>query len=151
MADRPTTSMSRAGRPRTRSVSVHQSSHKPVDPMTDKLRTTSTLTALTQGKGKGKNTTKKVNKPVIVVSSDSEDLEVDFPNYNPNQLHEVPVEIPQESHSPSDAPAEEQQELDYPVGDPIEELHHPTNVPAENQKNHRIQVTLIWYQHSHLY
>ena len=96
MADRPTASTSRASRPRTRSISAHQSSCKPVDPMTDKLRTTFAQRALTKGKGKGKKTTKKVNKPVIVVSSDSKDLEVDFPNYNPNQPHEVSTEIPQE-------------------------------------------------------
>ena len=97
MADRPTASMSRAGRPRMTSISVHQSSHKPVDPMTDKLRTTSIQRALTKGKGvgNGKKTKKKVNKPVIVVSLDSKDLEIDFPNYNSTQPHEVPTEIHQ--------------------------------------------------------
>ena len=134
MADRPTASTSRAGRPRTRSISVHQSSCIPVDPMTDKLRTTSMQRALTKGKGagKGKKTTKKVNKPVIVVSSDSKDLEVDFPYYNPNQPHEVPTEIPQEPSPPADAPVEEQQEPDHLVGDPIEEPHPPANIPAED-------------------
>ena len=44
--------------------------------------------------GKGKKTSKKSNKQIEVVSSDSENLEVDFPNYHPNQPHEVPAEIP---------------------------------------------------------
>ena len=132
MADRPIASTSRAGRPRMGSISAHQSSCIPVDPMTGKLRTTSTQRAPMKGKGAGKSkeTTKKSNKPVIVVSSDSEDLEVDFPNYHPNQLHEVPIEILQEPNPPADAPVEEQQEPEQLVGDPIEEPHHPANVPA---------------------
>ena len=96
MADRPTASTSRDGRPRMRSKSAHLSSCIPVLPKTRKLRTTSVQRALMKGKsaGKGKKTPKRSNKPVIVVSSDSEVLEVDFPNYHPNQPHKVPAEIP---------------------------------------------------------
>ena len=41
------------------------------------------------------------------MSSDSEDLEVDFPHYHPNQPHEVPAELPQQPNQPVDAPDEE--------------------------------------------
>ena len=133
MADRPTASTSRAGRPRMRSRSVHISSHIPVAPKTRK-RTTSAQRLLMKGKGagKGKKTPKKSNKPVIVVSSDSEDLEVDFPNYHPNQPHKVPAEIPQEPNPLEQAPVEEQQESEHFIDAPIEEPHHPANVPAED-------------------
>ena len=100
--------------------------------MTRKLRTTSVQRAPTEGNsaGKGKKTPKKLNKPVVVVSSDSEDLEVDFPNYHSNQHHKVPNEIPQEPNLPADAPVEEQQDPEHLVDAPIEEPHHPTNIPA---------------------
>ena len=62
------------------------------------------------------------------MSSDSEDLEVDFLNYHPNQPHEVLAEIPQEPNPPVKAPVEEQQEQEPHVDAPIEELHHLTNV-----------------------
>ena len=90
MADRPTMSTSRAGRPRTRLRSVHI----PIAHKDRKPRTTSAQR--TQTKGKGKITTKKPHKAVAVVSSDSEDLEVDFPIYHPNQPHKVPVNLPRE-------------------------------------------------------
>ena len=64
------------------------------------------------------------------MSSDSEDLEVDFPHYHPNQPHEVPKELPQQPNPSADVPTEEQQELDHPTDDPIEE--HPTSTPAED-------------------
>ena len=51
MADRPTASNFRAGRPITRSKSAHLSSCIPVAPKTGKLRTTSEQNALTKGKG----------------------------------------------------------------------------------------------------
>ena len=65
------------------------------------------------------------------MSSDSEDLEVDFPHYHPNQPYKVPTELPQQPNPPAHAPTEEQQELNHPADDLIEEPHHPTNVPAE--------------------
>ena len=97
MADRPTTSMSRAGKPRTRSRSVHIPSHIPIASKARNHRTASAQRIPTKGKGagKGKKATKKSNKTVAVVSSDSEDLEVDFSHYHPNQPHEVPTELPQ--------------------------------------------------------
>ena len=68
------------------------------------------------------------------MSSDSKDLEVDFPNYNPNQPHEVPTEIPQESNPPADSPVEEKQEPEHLVDAPIEEPHHPANIPVEDAR-----------------
>ena len=81
-------------------------------PKTGKHRTTSAQRALTKGKGagKGKKTPKKSSKPAVVVSSDSEDLEVYFPNYCPNQPLEVTTKIPQEPNPPANATVEEQQE-----------------------------------------
>ena len=135
MADRPTTPTSRAGRPRTRLRSVHLPSCIPVAPKTRKHRTKSAQRASTKckckGAGKGKKSTKKSDKAVIVVGSDSEDLEVDFPHHPPNQPHKVPAELPQEPNLPADAPAEEQQEEpDHPVDVLIEEPHPPVHVPA---------------------
>ena len=72
------------------------------------------------------------------MSSDSEDLEVDFPNYHANQPHEVPTDIPQEPNPPANAPVEEQQEQEPHVDAPIEEPPHPTNIPvgdAEEPQN----------------
>ena len=132
MADRPMTSVSSAGRPRMRSRSAHIPSHIPVASKKRKCRTASAQRIPTKGKGtgKGKKATKKSNKAVKVVSSDSEDLEVDFPHYHPNQPHEVPAELSQQSNPPADAPTEDQQELDHPADHPIEE--HPTNIPVED-------------------
>ena len=103
MADRPTASTSRSGRPRMRSKSAHLSSCILVAPKIGKLRTTSVqrVPMKSKGAGKGMKTPKRSNKPVVVVSSDSEDLEVDFPSYHPNQPHEVPTEIPEEPNPPA--------------------------------------------------
>ena len=134
MADRPMPSTSRAGRPRTRSRSVHLPSHIPVAPKAAKPRTKSAQRTLAKGNGKGagkgKKTTKKSDKAAAVVSSDSEDLEVDFPHHPPNQPHEVPMVLPQEPNPPADTPAEEQQEPDHPVDVLIKEPHHPAHIPA---------------------
>ena len=83
-----------------------------------------------KGAGKGKKASKKSNKQTEVVSSDSEDLEVDFPNYRPNQPNEVPAEIPQEPSPPAEAPVEEQQVQKPHKEAPIEELHPPVNILA---------------------
>ena len=87
----------------------------------------------------------KVRKPLRdqikqaeVVSSDSEDLEVDFLNYHPNQPHKAPAEIPQEPSPPAEAPVEEQQVQEPHIDTPFEELHHLVNFPAgdtEEQQN----------------
>ena len=131
MADRPTASTSRAGRPGTRSQSAHLSSCKPVTPKTGKHRKTSKQRALTKGKSaeKGKKASKKSSKPIVVVSSDLEDLEVDFPNYHPNQYHEVPATIPQELNPPADAQVEEQQEQEphVDVSIPVRDAEEPQN------------------------
>ena len=118
------TSTSRIGRPRTRSRSVHISSYTPVDPKGRKLRVASVKRTPNNGKsaGKGKKTIKKSNKAIAVVSSDSEDLEVDFPDFHPNQPHKTPEELPRQPNPSADAPAEEQQELDHPKDNPIKEL-----------------------------
>ena len=77
MADRPTASTSRTGRPRTRLQSVHQSSHASVTPKAEEHDTTSKQRAPTKDegaeKGKGKKTSEKLNKSIAMVSSDSED------------------------------------------------------------------------------
>ena len=89
MADRPMASTSRTGRPRTRSRSSHLPSCISVASKAVKPRTKSAQRTQVKGKGKGtgKSTQKKSSKAATVVSSDSEDLEVDFPLHPPNQPH----------------------------------------------------------------
>ena len=131
MADRPMTSMTREGRLTMRSRSAHLPSCMSVAPKAVKPRTKSVQKTPIKGKGKGtgkgKKTTKKSNKAVAIVSSDSEDFEVDFPHYPPNQPHKVPTDLPQEPNPP----------VDIPVMGPGEagqqqEPHHPMHVPAED-------------------
>ena len=85
MADRPMASTSRAGRPRTRSRSVHLLSCIPGASKAVKPRTKSTQRQQVKGKGKLQVKVrlpgKKSGKAAAVVSSDSEDLEVDFPHH----------------------------------------------------------------------
>ena len=132
MADRPLAS--RAGGPRMRSRSVHLPSHIPIAPKAVRPRTKSAQRTQVKGKGKGagkgKSTDKKLGKAAAVVSSDSEDLEVDFPLHPPYQPHEIPAEQPQEPNPPADTPAEGQQEPDDPLDILIEEPHQPVSVPA---------------------
>ena len=152
MADRPTASTSRVGRPRTRSRSVHTSTCIPVA-----VKPRAQSAQKTQVKGKGKGTgkgksAKKKSKTVAVVSSDSEDLEVDFPKYPPNQPLNLPEEQPQEPENPVDAlaegpgePEEQQQPMDFPADkgvDPPQEPNNPDLLPqhppvpmANNQLN----------------
>ena len=65
------------------------------------------------------------------MSSDSEDLEVDFPHYPTNQPDEVPTDLPQEPNPAADVPverpgeAEEQQEPQHPMHIPIEDVEQP--------------------------
>ena len=91
MVDRPIASTSREGRPRMRSQSMHLSSCTPVTPEEEEegQRTPSEQRSLMKDKGasKCKKASKRSNKQIEAVSSDSEDLEVDFPNYHPNQPH----------------------------------------------------------------
>ena len=140
MAHRPTASTSRAGRPRTRSRSAHLPTCIPVVSNAARPRAKSVqktqVTGKGKGTGKGKSTKRKSSKTVAVVSSDSEDLEVDFPNHPPNQPQDVPVEQPQEQNPPVNIPAKEPKELDHPLnflvegpGEP-EGPQQPLNVPA---------------------
>ena len=69
MADRPTASTSRAGRPRTRSRSVHLPTCIPVASKAARPRAKSVYKAQVKGKGDSK---KKLGKTAIVISSDSE-------------------------------------------------------------------------------
>ena len=146
MTDRPMASMTKAGGPRIRSRSAHLPSCTPVAPKAVNPRTKSEQRTLTKGKGKGtgkgKKTIKKSNKAVTVVSSDSEDLEVDFPHYPPNQPHEVPIDLPQQPNPPTDTPMEEEpQEPENPANIPVEgpgeageqqEPHHTVPIPVED-------------------
>ena len=83
MADRPMASKSRVGRPRMRSRSVHLPSCIQIAPKAAKPRTKCAQRTQVKGKGagKGKSTNKKSDKAAAVVSSNSEDLEVDFPHH----------------------------------------------------------------------
>ena len=85
MGDRPMASTSRAGRPRMRSRSVHlptciSMASKAVRPRAKSVQKTQVNG---QGKGKVQKAKKKLGKAVVVVSSDLEDSEVDFPQNNP--------------------------------------------------------------------
>ena len=95
-----------------------------MSPKAEEHSTTSKQRALTRGegagKGKGKKTSDKPSKPIAVASSDSEDSEVDFSNYHPNQTHQVPADAPQEPNPPADTPVQEQQEQEPHANDPIE-------------------------------
>ena len=91
IADRPTTSTSRASRPRMRSA--HLPAHIPVATKTTKPRAKSASKIvkhkpMVKGKGKGK---KKQGKAAVVISSDSEvsSGEVNFPNLPPNKALNV--------------------------------------------------------------
>ena len=103
MADRPTASTSRAGRPKTRSRSLQISTCIPI---AGRQRAKSVQKTQVKGKDKGKSTKKKSCKAVAVVSSDSEDLEVDFPNHPPNQPQDILAEQPQGPNPPADIPIE---------------------------------------------
>ena len=135
MADRPTTSTSRAGRPRMRSRSVHLPIYIPV--ASNAVRPRAKAVHKTQVKGKGKGTgkgksdKKKPDKAAIVISSDEEDSEVDFPISPPNQPADLPAEEP---NQPLDVPAQGPGEPEEPNNpNPL-----PDNLPvpmANNQLN----------------
>ena len=86
MADRPTASTSRAGRPRTRSRSAHLPTHitvasKAVRPRAKSVHKTQ-VKGKSKGVGKGTSDQEKPGKAAIVISSDSEEslTEIDFPH-----------------------------------------------------------------------
>ena len=131
MADRPMASTSRAGRPRTRSRSVHLPTHIPVASKAAKPRAKSVYKAQVKGKGDKK----KSGKTTIVISSDSEESSgEDFPHFPPNQPVNLPADEPEEPNQPLDIPAEGPEEPDEPNNpNPL-----PENLPvpmANNQLN----------------
>ena len=139
MADRPTASTSRARRPRKKSRSVHLPTCIPVASKVVRPRAKSVQKTQAKGKGKGtgkgKSDKKKPGKAVGVISSDSEDSEVDFPHYPPNQPVNLPAEEPEELNQALDIPAEG-------PGEPPEEPNNPNPLPvnppipmAKNQLN----------------
>ena len=109
MADRPTASTSRAGRPRMRSVQLP--THTPVASKAARSRAKSVYKTQVKGEGDSK---KKLGKTAIVISSDSEASlgEVDFPN--------LPIQ-----NQPLHLPAEEQDQPSQPLDVPPEEPEHP--------------------------
>ena len=144
MADRPPASTSRACRPKTRPRSAQISTCIPIVVWARAKSVQKTqVKGKGKGTGKGKSTKKKLNKAVAVVSSDSEDLEVDFPNHPPNQHQDVPAEHPPVPNPPADIPAKEPQEP-----------NHPLDALAEGpgkQNHHKNQITPIYYQNRHPY
>ena len=64
-----------------------------------------------------------MGKAVVVISSDSEDSEVDFPQHPPNQPVNLLAEEPQEPNQPLDVTAEEPEEPEEP--------NQPLNIPAD--------------------
>ena len=132
MADRPTTSTSRAGRPRTRSGSAHLFTHIPVASKAAKPRAKSVHKAQVKGKGKGDK--KKSGKTTIEISSDSEESlgEVDFLHFPPKQPVNLPAEEPEQPNQPLDIPAEGPEEPDQPNNpNPL-----PENLPVPMANNH---------------
>ena len=138
MADKPTASTSRAGRPRTRSRSVHLPTCIPVAYKAVKPRAKSVyktqVTGKGIGRGKGKSDKKKPGKAAVVISSDSEDLEVDFPHYPSNQPVNLPAEEPEEPNQLLDVPAEGMEEPEE-LNDPNPLPENPPIPMANNQLN----------------
>ena len=144
MADRPMASTSRAGRPRKRSRSAHLPTCLPIASKAVRPRAKSVQKTQVKGKGKGtvkgQSAKKKLDKTVVIVSSGSEDSEVDFPHHPPNQPLDVLAEQPQEPNPPVNIPEEEPQEPNQPLnilaeglGEP-EEPHQPVDVPSRRSR-----------------
>ena len=135
MVERPTASTSRAGRPRTRSRSVHLPTCIPVASKAIRPRAKSVHKTQVKGKGigKGKSDKEKPGKAAIVISSDSEESigEVDFPHFPPNQPADLMAEEPEEPNQHLDIPAEG-------PGEPEEPNNHnplPENLPIPMANN----------------
>ena len=130
MADRPTASTSRAGRPRMSLRSVHLPTHIPVASKAAKPRAKSVYKAQV----KCKSDKKKSGKTAIVISSDSEESlgEVDLPHFPQNQPVNLQTEEPEEPNQPLDIPAEGPEEPDQPNNpNPL-----PENPPVPMANNH---------------
>ena len=155
MADRPSTSTSRVGRPRTKSV--HQTPHVPLGkPKIGRPRSKSAHASKvtdSSKKPKGKKTPGRPPKQVKlipiekrVIEIDSYSLEeVEFP-FDALELPDLPpveAEQPNQVEQPNQALAEEQQPnqvpiqpLDTPMEDPIQPLDTPMEDPNQpNQPN----------------
>ena len=124
MADGPTASISRAGRCKMRSISVHLPMGIPVASKAAKTRSKSVQKPQVKCKGKGDK--KKSGKAAKAISSESEDSEVDFPHLAPNQPLDVPVGEPEQ-------PEKQNQPLDIPAEVP-EEQNQPLDIPAEGRE-----------------
>ena len=100
------TSTFRAGRPKTRSRSAHVPTHIPIASKAVRPRARSVQKTHVKGKGKGtgkgKSGKKKLGKALVVISSDSEDLEVHFPHHPPNQPQDLPAEQPRTAKEPQE-------------------------------------------------
>ena len=95
--------------PRTRSRSAHLPTHIPIASKAVRPRAKSVqktyIKSKSKGTGKGNIAKKKSGKAVVVVRSDLEDLEVDFPHHPPNQPQDIPAEQPQEPNPPVNIPS----------------------------------------------
>ena len=133
MADRPTASTSRAGRPRMRSRSVQLPTCIPIASKAAKPRAKSVHKAQSKGKSKGASK-KKPGKTAIVISSDSEESsgEVYFPHFPQNQPVDLSAEEPEEPNQPLDIPAEGPEEPDQPNNPNL----LPQNLPIPMANNH---------------
>ena len=101
-----------------RSRSVHLPTCIPIASKVVRPRAQSVQKSQVKGKGKGtgkgKCAKKRSGKAVVVISSISEDSEVDFLHYPPNQPVNLPAEEPEEPTQPLNIPAEGQEEPDEP-------------------------------------
>ena len=84
-----------------RSRSVHLPTCIPVATKAAKTRAKSVQKPQVKGKGNGKSDKKKPGKAAKVISSESEDSEVDFPHLPPNQPLDIPAEEPEEPEEPN--------------------------------------------------
>ena len=134
MADRPMPSTSRPGKPRMRSRSSHLPTCIPIASKAVRPRAKSVQKTQVKGKrkgtGKGKGAKNKSGKAVVVISSDSEDSEVDFLHHPPNQPVNLPAEEPQEPNQPLDVPPEGPEEPE----EPNQLLDIPAERPEEPQE-----------------
>ena len=157
MADRSSSSTSRAGRPRT--TSVHQTQCVPLGakPKVGRPRYKSAHASKTKEspkKPKGKKTpgrppkqVKLIEKRVIEIGSDNSE-EVNFP-FHQLELPDLPpveAEQPNPVEQPNQVPAEEQEQQQnqvpiQPLGTPAEEQIQPLDAPVEvpNQHNQHNQ------------
>ena len=155
MVDRPSTSTSRVGRPRTKSA--HQIPHVPVEkPEVSRPRSKSALASnITDSskKPKGKGNPCRPPKQVKVVPIERRVIEIDSDNleeaefpFHQLELPDLPPmepDQPNQVEQPNQAPAEEQQPnevtnqtIDAPAEDPIQPLDAPMEEPNQpNQPN----------------